>query len=67
VESPFPEIIKTRIAGRKVTKFIRNGFVMLRVVLEEYPTVIWVSWIRKIGERQACVEQAALGAEVENF
>ncbi|HUU39872.1 MAG TPA: hypothetical protein VMW42_02915 [Desulfatiglandales bacterium] len=56
MENPFPQIIKTRIAGRKVTKFTRNGFVMLRVVREEYPSVIWVSWIRKIGERTACVE-----------
>ena len=59
MENPFPEVIKTRIAGRKVTKFTRNGFVMLRVVREEYPTIIWVSWIRRIGERHNVDVEAA--------
>lgn len=61
--NPFPETIKTGISGRKVTKFVRNGFVMMRVIREEYPSVIWVSWIRRIGERPACVEPATHGAE----
>jgi len=61
MKNPFPEVIKTRIAGRKVTRFVRNGFVMLRVVREEYPSVIWVSWIRKISERRLPKEIAAQG------
>lgn len=67
MENPFPQVIEARIGGRKSRKFIRNGWVMLRVIREEYPSVIWVSWIRKIGERRAYVEQAALGVEAEKL
>lgn len=45
--SPFPEIIKTRINGRKVTRSVRGDFVVIRVVWEDFPNVIWVHWRRR--------------------
>lgn len=51
--SPFPEIIKTRINGCKVKSFIYGKWVMAKVVRPEMPSVIWLHWIRRIGERQA--------------
>ena len=47
MSNPFPEIIKTRINGRKVTRSVRGDFVVIRVVREDLPNVIWVHWRRR--------------------
>lgn len=47
----FPKIIKCRIEGRKVKKFLAHGWVMMAVVRPDLSNVIWMHWIREIGPR----------------
>ena len=50
--SPFPKVIKTRIEGRKVKRFIRNEWVIVWAVRPDTPNVIWVHWVCRVGERR---------------
>ncbi len=63
--SPFPKVIRTRIHGCKEERQVRDKWVILKIVRPELPNVIWVHWIRRVGERPAYVEKAALGAKVK--
>jgi hypothetical protein len=45
--SPFPKVISTRINGRKTTRVVRGGWVIIQTVRPDDPNVIRVQWIAK--------------------